>query len=171
MTLYDNIEKTAHIGETFVLWLCCKSSLNDAYFPLRENRSLELTFDSDMTFRSNFANSETTKLSGAAPAYSLEAKHALRQNKIIADAKIKIKYDEKEWGFNVISEELALTSIKIPAQLTSKTDEKLYERQYLIEELLSLVEELYYDFLCLRLDESAWEKEAHVLQNWIQHDE
>ena len=61
---------------------------------------------------------------------------------------------------------IADAELKIPALMTKADDEKIFERQALIEEADSLVRGLYESFLSMRLSDE-WEREAKNITRWI----
>ena len=105
-------------------------------------------------------------LSGGAPAESREAFEALKQGKAVSAAKIAMTRDEKAWQFTLQSATLSISGLKIPALMTKADDEKIFERQALIEEADSLVRGLYESFLSMRLSDE-WEREAKNITRWI----
>lgn len=74
--------------------------------------------------------------------------------------------DEKAWQFTLQSATLSISGLKIPALMTKADDEKIFERQALIEEADSLVRGLYESFLSMRLSDE-WEREAKNITRWI----
>ena len=86
---------------------------------------------------------------------------------MVSQAKIRLQRDEKEWVFVLSGQRLEMSGLKIPALMTKADDDKLYERQALLEEVDGLVRGLYEKFLSVRLDTSAWEVENRELCRWI----
>ncbi len=64
------------------------------------------------------------------------------------------------------SSTLSIAGLKIPALMTKNDDEKIFERQALIEEADSLIRGLYESFLAVRLSD-GWEQEAKNITRWI----
>lgn len=159
MEIFEKIERTRHFGELFLLWLWYHSQVDDTIFYLSDKTTLSLAIDSQIILEAHLSESERTTLSGGAPAESREAFEAIRQGKIISQAKIRLQRDEKEWVFTLASNTLSISGLKIPALMTKSEDDKLYERQALIEEVDSLVRGLYESFLQTRLG-PAWEQES-----------
>ncbi len=170
MDLFEKIERTRHFGELFMIWLWYHSDIDESVFRLSDGSILALQFDNQLTLEVKLAESERATLSGGAPASSEEAHEALRQGKVVSHAKLRVERDEKEWVFVLNAQTLALSGLKIPALMTKEQDEKLYERQALIEEIDSLIRGLYERFLTIRLDEKAWKNESRALSAWVYSD-
>ena len=166
MDLFDKIERTRHLGELFLLWLWYKSATNDTVFYLSDESVLALAIGDQIVFEARLAQTEKTVLSGGAPAESREAFEALKQGKAVSAAKIAMTRDEKAWQFTLQSATLSISGLKIPALMTKADDEKIFERQALIEEADSLVRGLYESFLSMRLSDE-WEREAKNIPRWI----
>lgn len=167
MDLFEKIERTRHFGELFLTWLWFRSSVDDTIFYLSDGSALSLAIDNQLTLESKLTEAEKTVLSGGAPAESREAYEALRQGKVVSQAKIRLQRDEKEWVFVLSGQRLEMSGLKIPALMTKADDDKLYERQALLEEVDGLVRGLYEKFLSVRLDTSVWEVENRELCRWI----
>lgn len=168
MDLYDKIERTRHLGELFLIWLWHHADIDDGIFRLSDGTVLELRFDNQITLEAKLAQAEKTNLSGGAPADSREAREALKDGKSVTQAKMRIVLNEKEWVFVLNAQHLAISGLKIPALMTKADDEKLYERQFLIEEVDALIRGLYDSFLNLRLDAAKWKSEARAISQWVE---
>ncbi|MBA2663379.1 MAG: hypothetical protein H0U74_13915 [Bradymonadaceae bacterium] len=172
MDLIDLIDSRRFLGSEFLMWLWFKSECFDGLFELgEEKKKLEVVLDDAMTLEAYLAETERNTFKGGAPAYSPEAKVALRQGKRLAKAKMRIIEEGREWVFNIKSETLDLSSINIPAVLSREEDEKFFERMFLVEEIENIVAALYAEFLGIRLT-SAWpDAMLPAMQAWIASDE
>ncbi|MFA5625204.1 MAG: hypothetical protein WC966_09155 [Bradymonadales bacterium] len=166
MDLFTKIETTRHFGDTFLIWLWYKSEINDGLFSLSDGTSLSLLFDNQLILESPLAEAERAQLTGANPSVSEEAREALRQGKTVKAAKIALSCREREWKFMLNAQSLAISGLKIPALMTKANDEKLYERQALIEEVTALLRGLFDLFLNERLDEQRWKEVATKINEW-----
>lgn len=166
MDLFTKIESTRHIGETFLTWLWYRSDTNDGMFTLSDSTTLSLLFDNQLVLESQLAEAERAQLTGANPSASNEAREALRQGKTVKATKLCLNCHEREWKFMLNAQTLAVSGLRIPALMTKASDEKLYERQALIEELCALMRGLYELFLSIRLDESSWDAESKAINDW-----
>ena len=167
MDLFEKIERTRHFGELFLLWLWYHSDVDDTIFYLSDGSALTLAIDNQITLEAKLTEAERTVLSGGAPADIREAFEALHQGKVVSQAKIRLQRDEKEWIFVLTGSSLDISGLKIPALMTKADDDKLYERQGLVEEIDSLIRGLYEKFLSIRLDSDAWKQEESDILSWI----
>lgn len=171
MDLIDLIDSRRFLGAEFLMWLWFKAECFEGLIELPKHGALEVVFDDAMTLEAYLAETERNTFKGGVPAYSPEAKTALRQGKRISKAKLRILLEGREWVFTVKAETLDLSSIAIPAVLSREQEEKFYERMYLVEELEDLVRALYKEFLFIRLSADWAEKVLPAMQAWIASDE
>lgn len=167
MDLFEQNERTRHFGELFLMWLWYHSDIDDTVFYLSDNSVLTLAIDNQIVLEAKLTEAEKTVLSGGAPADSKEAFEALRQGKVVSQAKFRVQREEKEWVFTLNGARFEVSGLKIPALMTKADDDKLYERQALIEEIDALVRGLYEKFLAIRLDADGWKIEEANMMDWI----
>lgn len=172
MDLIDLIESRRFLGSEFLMWLWFKSECYDGLFDLGpDKRPIEVILDDAMTLEAFLAETERNTFKGGAPAYSPEAKVALRQGKRLSRAKIRVIEEGREWVFTIKAETLDLSSINIPAVLSREEDEKFYERMFLVEEIENIMAALYAEFMGIRLS-SSWDQALlPVMRQWILSDE
>jgi hypothetical protein len=157
MDLLDRIEGLRFVGREFLLWLWFQSELFETELRPSGDEPVSLWLEAQLTLS---FEKEESRLRGAVPASSPEAKQALRQGKLPKEARLRVIRQAREFTFVLKAEALALGTLKVPSEL-KKGDEKheiFYERMMLLEELEQSLEALYADFTTLRLSE-AWERE------------
>lgn len=167
MDLVALVEGKTFLGSEYLVWLWFEAELYEGTLPLADGTQCEFWLESELSLE---RDSETAKLKGASPSANAEAHEALRQGKLPTRARVRVIRNELEWSFVFTTEDLALSSVKIPATLKDEKDEKFYERMYLVEELETMIESLFGDFLTLRLGK-AWD--AFVLptmRTWVKDD-
>lgn len=171
MDLVDLINSRRFLGSEFLMWLWFKSECYDGMFEVPNHDRVEVVYDDRMTLEAYLAETERNMFRGGAPAYSPEARVALREGKRVQRAKLRVIKEGREWTFNIKAESLDLTSVKIPSLLSREEEEQFYERMYLVEELEEILDELYREFLGIRLT-YAWEEVmVPAMREWIASDE
>lgn len=167
MDLIDLIETRRFLGNEFLTWLWFKTETQDGLLEVGEHGTIEVVFDDSLVLEAYLAETERNTLKGGSPAYSPEAKVALQHGKRVSRAKIRVIKDGREWVFTLKGEGMDFSSVNIPAVLSRKEDEKFYERMYLVEELEEIVDDLYQEFIFLRVN-AAWHEEmVPAMQKWI----
>ncbi len=161
------VEGKRFLGPEFLVWLWFESEAFEGTLQLADGTSCEFWLEGDLLLE---RDKEIASLKGMAPSANAEAHEALRQGKLPTRARVRIIRNELEYGFVLGAEDLALSSVKIPAQLKDEQDEKFYERMYLIEELEGIVESLFADFLTLRLCK-IWDTTVlPTVRTWVRDD-
>jgi hypothetical protein len=172
MDLVDLINTRRFLGNEFLLWLWFKSECFEAQLHTDEHDTLEVWIDDALTLEAYLAETERNTISGGSPAYSPEAKTALRHGKRPTKAKLGVVKEGREWTFTLKAEDLSFSGVKIPALLSREEEEQFYERMFLLEELEQIVATLYQEFLTIRLDVPTWnEVMLPALKEWVQRDE
>ncbi len=171
MDIYETIEQTRFLGREFMVWLWWRSELLDGAIELPENGICEVWLDEQITLEAPGDEGERSMLRGASLTQSAEAKEALRQGKVPTKAKITISKEERDFACVFDAESFSLSSVAIPTLLQDEPEERFYEKMYLLEELDSMISEIYGEFLLLRVS-TAWDKEiAPGIRAWVREEE
>jgi hypothetical protein len=166
MALLEAIEKHRFLGREFLIWLWFESEQFEAEFEI-PRYVFKLWFEGQITLEVNKEERECSKLSGVAPSATSEAREALRQGKYPTQARLHLEHDERQYTFMLAAETLGISGVKLPALIKEEEEERFFERMYLIEELETMIEGLFAQFLALKLS-ASWS--THILpaiQGWI----
>ncbi|HVK68564.1 MAG TPA: hypothetical protein VM694_29095 [Polyangium sp.] len=165
MELLDLIEGRRFMGREFVVWLWFESEMQETNLHPTGADPVSMWLEAQITL---VLEKEESRLKGAIPASSPEAKEALRQGKLPKEAKMRLVHGEREYAWTLKADSLALSGLKLPTQL-KKNDEKhevFYERMMLLEELETSLSALYADFVRLRLAD-PWDDEiVPLMKSW-----
>ncbi len=183
MQLLERIEKRRFVGREFLLWLWFESEMFEGTLSTADHGDFGLWIEKSFTLS---AGKETTRIKGAYPAGSREAKEALLRGKLPEACGLHLSWRDQETSFTLKAEQMAFAGLRLPTVLGAGEDEApklldepgppprgkkrakksedasdeaheaFYERMHLTRDVESLVEALYRDFLALRLG-SAWE--------------
>jgi hypothetical protein len=167
MDLVDLIESRQFLGSEFLTWLWFKTECYDGLVDIDGFGQVDVIFDDRMTLESYLAETEKNVIKGGEPAYSPEAKTALREGKAPVSASFKFIHDGREWSFRFKSEGFAMTSVKIPAVKFDRKEEQFYERMKLVSDLEAMIEVLYEEFLTIRLSPLWDDQMVPAIEDWI----
>lgn len=167
MDLLDLIEAHRFLGNEFLVWLWYKCDLFEGRFVIGRHGVCEVWFDDRITLEAVIVETEQSVLKGASPTFSPEAREALRQGKLPSQAKLRLITEGREFQFVLKASSLQLSGIKIPALMTRAEDEKFYERMALLEQLEAMMEDLYAEFLAVRLSPGVWRQLHTHIQAWV----
>jgi hypothetical protein len=167
MDLLDLIESHRFLGGEFLVWLWYKCDLFEGRFGIGRHGACEVWFDDRITLEAVVVETEQSVLKGASPTFSPEAREALRQGKVPVQAKLRVICEGQEFLAVLKASSLQFSGIKIPALMTRAEDEKFYERMALLEQLEAILEDLFAEFLAVRLTPSVWKVLHEAIQRWV----
>lgn len=157
MDLMQIIEGRRFLGREFLVWMWFETELFEGQMSAHGVGSFEMFFEKQIVLESGGQrDKEQSKLRGANPAASPEAREALRQGKTPTQASIKLTRGEQEFSFVFNADPFTTAAVKLPSLLKEDDDEPFYERISLVEDLEAHIDALYGDFAVLRSSE-AWE--------------
>jgi hypothetical protein len=170
MQLLDRVKKTEFLGREFLLWLWFRSETNRGEFDLGEQGKVELWFDGRMTLQSESEQAvETITCSGENPLLR-EARFALTENKQVTQAAVKLIRGDHEWTFLMDSTWMNFRSFKTPKVLQDNKEDPdgmFYEKMFLVELPLSLLNHIFASFISLRVSPEWQTEELPALVQWI----
>jgi hypothetical protein len=167
MDLVERIETTRFLGNEFLTWLWFKCELYDSVLDIGDHARCELAFENSLQLISCEVADEKLALRCGAPTSSPEASEALRQGKWPSRAILRLVMGQEEFVFGFNAQTFALSGVKLTEVLTEEADERFYERMRLLEQLEAALNDLYAEFLTVRLS-SLWNKELlPVLRAWV----
>ena len=168
MDLLEQINRTAFLGAEFLTWLWYRTEASGARFHIPDQEvPFEVWFDDRLVVGSTRVNAQENFFKGGHPSSSLEARTALRLGKLATQARLRIVRDNLEWSFVMNAAELSCTGVKLPPVIAKETEEKLYERMYLIEQLDLMVKGLFGLFLRQRISGDWMSDALPQIQGWV----
>lgn len=166
MNRLQRIESSRFLGREFLLWLWYASEQNGGIFTLPDQGETEVLFEDKIVLEPVGGEGHRHMLSGVDPTTSFEAALALQINKIPSEVKLKVVLQSRAWAFTLRGDDLQVRSLKIPEVLSQSDDDRIYERIYLMEEIETILEDLFLQFLLKRTAE-RWEDVLGEIQGWV----
>lgn len=191
MQRIDRIEKRRFVGREFLLWLWFESEVFDATLSTRQQGTFGLWLEKRLVLSEGH---EKTSIVGPAPGAGREAKEALLRGQLPESAGVRIAWHGDETSFTCKAESLGVAGLKLKTVLNAADDqpnplleemmgkparrpkraaepeelhEIFYERMHLTGEFEALLEQLFADFLALRLTD-AWDQDVvPLLRKWV----
>lgn len=166
-TVADLIYSHRFLGSEFLVWLWFESENNDGNFDVGEVGPFTLWLENAITLESDAVVKEQSKLKGASPSATQEAREALRRGKIPALARIRLEQGPHQFACMLTAATMGMTSVTIPALLKDDPEEKFYERMYLVEHLESYIKALFVEFLKTRLSHTWATQVVPSITKWV----
>ncbi len=167
MDRYEHIEQTRFLGAEFLAWLWFKIELFEGHLALPEGRAADGWMDTSLVLGSPDNPRERVMLRGQQPSATAEAASALRTGKVPVKAALRLSVGVQEYTFTFDAKTFAVSGVKLPAVLGEESDQPVYERLRLIEQLDQKLTELYSEFLSLRVA-PEWDRAlAPAMRAWV----
>lgn len=173
MDFLDILREKAFLGREFVTWLWFKSDQTGGMIEIPGRKAIQVIFLDRMTL--DLADVETPQTVSIKGEYSelREGLAALREGKKIEEARISLKGEENEFVMALKGTWFSFGSFKTPPILPPderdselESEGNFLEKISLVEEGMSLVDDLFEYFLKLRISE-AWEAvEVPLIRKW-----
>lgn len=172
--LGDNIDIL--LGQEFLTWLWYRSEYADGLFRAENGAyGFHVRIEQRLVVRGGEGDhQETASVSGSFSPLR-EARLGLSTGKKVVRALVSFYKDDMVWQLSLKAEDFCLNSFKTPAVAKTETnsedeDATFYIKMQFIAEGLELLDEVYRQFLAIRLSESAWDEEVRAVNDWINHD-
>ena len=162
---------TAQVGREFLTWLWFKSEERGGVVLVDGFGDIELSFVRRLALESGEGEYAESVVCQGQHADLREGKEAVRQGKKIKEARISLGRDSAKWEFTFKADSFHFQSVKlpVPAEMDTEEDEdksgKVLERLYLIETIIKTMDELFAQYLALRLS-GEWSDEVARMQKW-----
>ncbi len=171
MDLISLKEKKSFWGREFLTWLWFKSEERNGTISVDDYGDLELIFENRMVLESGEDEYSENVICLGRHSRLKEAKRGVSLGKKVREARIKVNFQENEWVFTLKGDSFDFQSLKLPPIMSeSKEGEekegRFWERIYLVEEVVKIMETLFKAFLELRCDE-AWAQEVKRIRKWV----
>jgi len=170
MQLLEKVKETEFLGNEFLVWLWFRSETGRGLFDLGDKGSAELWLDGKITLQSETERGVETITCASETPNMKEARCALAEDKKIIRAAIKLDIGDNQWSFILDSTWMNFKTFKSPKVIQDREEDPdgiFYEKMYLIEEAVSVMDEIYQSFIKLRVS-PEWGTEEHpALVKWI----
>ena len=168
------------LGREFLTWLWYRSENGNGLFRMtKESGYADEPFLLSMHQRvvvkgGEGENQETASVSGS-QSLLREARLGLLTGKQVTRALVRLEKDGLDWQLTLRAEDFVLGSLKTPPiaredRENDDPDARFLEKIYLIDLCLAMLDDMYRQFLVLRLAPAAWSKEVAQVAAWMQRD-
>lgn len=166
-----NVKKNVLLGEEFLTWLWYRSD-NTMPFQLsvsNDTKDYYAVFENNLSIRgSNGENSLQTSLSGNNNPLD-EARLGLGTGKKVNNACLVLTDKTLSFIFSLNAKNFSFSSFKILDCKFEKMEFQtlLLEKMAFIEQAMAYFDNIYLEFLAVRLHKQAWDNEVEKIRFWI----
>lgn len=174
MNLAEQVKMTEFLGREFLVWLWYRSETQEGVFDLGETGAVELWFEGKMALEADGEEEGGEVTCKGAGSRLREARFALTKSKKITQAAIRMLKGDDEWSFTLDAAWLDFRSLKTPRvmqDVREDPDGLFYERMFLIEQPIGVVQALFSQFIRLRMSPEWRSEEQPALEAWIREGE
>ncbi|MFP4214113.1 MAG: hypothetical protein ACLFRL_08390 [Desulfohalobiaceae bacterium] len=158
-----------YLGQDFLTWLWFHTETRQCLVQSSQGEEFVLCLEQRVSVLGGEGPAKDTAVCSG-PASSLrEARLGLRMGKKVDQAKLRITLQENDWELQLRADDFSLSGLKTPKVRSMDQEDpegELLEKIYLMEKAWELLDDMYLQFLQLRLGEE-WEQEAARLARWI----
>lgn len=159
------------LGQEFLTWLWFRSESRNGSFQTADGKPFGVFMEQRIAVQGGEGESlETATVSGNMSQLR-EARLGLSTGKKVARALLRFERDADSWLVTLKAEDFSLNSLKTPViEKDGEDDEpdaRFLEKIYLIETCLGFLDEVYRQFLAVRLS-PRWVEEVRDLRVWME---
>ncbi len=170
MSVLDEVRESESLGRDFLVWLWFRSETMERPFLLQGGEEVDLWFEGKVTLQSNGDRGGETIVCTGESGRIREARFALGEGKKLTRARMHLRAGDNEWTFELDSTWMNVHALKTPGVFRESgedPDALFYERVFLVEKLLSLVDQIFAHYVETRLS-PVWEaEELPRLIKWV----
>jgi hypothetical protein len=158
------------LGRDFLTWLWYKSEKKDGFFRAGDGTDFIVYIAQKVTVESGEDDSRDKTVSSGVMSELREARLGLGSGKKVAQAMLRLEQDSNEWLVQVNADDFSLSGLKTPKVDTKleegdDPDAPFLEKMYLVQKVQYFLDELFKQFLKLRLH-SDWSGEVAAVRRW-----
>ena len=160
-----------HLAGEFYTWLWWSSERRGSAFDLPAPvGAVDVWVDERLAFRPPEEAKLAAVLTGENPAATLEARAALAGGKVLQEIRVGVRREDREFFVTLKGPAMHLTALKLPqvvGQEGGGSEEALFERVHLYDELCFVLAGLLREFARVR-NGATWQDEVLPgLRDWI----
>jgi hypothetical protein len=159
------------LGQDFLTWLWFRSEKNGWLFKGADGVEFNVYLEQRLSVRGGTGeNVEKAVVTGPHAEFT-EAKLGLRNGKLVDKAVLRLERDGATWMVLLGADDFSLSGLKTPKIETrleegDDPDAPFLEKMMLVEQCAEFVDELYRQFLEVRLS-TNWTDELRAFRSWL----
>jgi hypothetical protein len=160
------------IGNEFLTWLWFTIDTHQPFFKTLDEQIISLYVGNRIVLENHINdNSELITIKGDDAGLE-EGLLSLRKGAVVVEMNLNYKTENQEWTFTLKGESLSFSGLKVPetGPVESKDDMEgvVLEKIYLQAKALRLVNQLFNNYIQLRISEDWNLKSVPQIKSWLQ---
>ncbi len=170
----NEIEDVDFLTKEFLIWLWYNIELRQGEFLTTDNVTLFISIENKIVLQDLISGDELL-IKTEFPSQSLEAHYALKMGKLVKELKIRMVKGtvknlddvQHEWMFNFKPDGFKISALKTPNPSSKKFYDSFKERMFFLEEFNDYLNDIFKQFLEIRLDDTLWKNSLDGIMSWI----
>ena len=159
------------LGHEFLTWLWYAMDKKPGMLQGNENENVSLEIGNRVVLEKRRDEKvETVTITGDDAGLE-EGMVALQKGAVVTEVNLVYRENELEWRFNLKGESLGISSLRCPTTGPIENDEEMegavLEKSYLYEKVVNLVENLYKQFIVIRVAPTWKNSIVPSMKKWI----
>ncbi len=160
------LRERSYLGREFLTWLLWRSR-STAALTTYEDQDLSVLVVGQVILRGIAGEATELAVKGHLSAYSEVVRQAIARGLLVHVARLRLLYGEQAFEVTLDAESLAFRSCSLPALLKNEDQDKLEERLFLMDRLVSLVNTMWTSFITIRTSDNWTKKEVAGMFKWL----
>ena len=165
------------LGQEFLTWLWFRSETGNVFrmeSPDHAGEPFTVAMEQRIVVRGGEGeNQETATVVGSFSPLR-EARLGLLTGKQVVRALVRLEKDGMDWQVTLKAEDFSINAMRTPPiskeDASEDPDALFLEKMYLLDQALDMLDEMFRQFLTLRLSPAAWRNEVSAVAAWMKHD-
>lgn len=158
MDVVDMYSEFPHIGNEFLTWMWFKGETDPAF---------KFAVGSKIVFSKE---KDTVTIKGDQDELII-GKVAMSDGYIVSEMQLVYSSDDPRFSFSMKGSDMSFNGLKTPKVEGDGSDDEeeglILEKVSLIEEIASVVDNVFKQYILMRVDEDEWRDTVHKIKNWI----
>lgn len=170
----SKIEECDFLAKEFIIWLWYNIELRQGEFLVKDKTTLFISIENKIVLQDLLSGDELL-IKTEYPSQTLEAHYALKMGKLVKELKIRMVKGalknlddvQHEWVFNFKPQGFKVSSLQTPNPSSKKFYDRFKERVFFLEEFNDYFNDIFKQFLEVRIDATLWKNYLDGILSWI----
>ncbi|MEW6378567.1 MAG: hypothetical protein AB1611_03045 [bacterium] len=171
MDMVSLVREKRFLGREFLTWLWFQSDSQMGVFTPENGQPVEIWLDNKITLETDDQENVERVICHGEHSEMLEAREALSQGKKVTQASFKMCLNDAEWHFTLDDCWLNFRSCKTPKVMLDTREDPdgiFFEKIFLIQEAVRIIEQLFSQFIKIRISPEWMTVHLPAIRDWIQ---
>ena len=155
------------LGQEFLTWLWYYGEQNHWTIVFPNQEEIGYGLEDLLVMTPEDKENCSQRLKGTYPVGSPEAHASLEEGKRVSVTRMMICHKDREWLLTWKGDNFTFSSLQLVQPTTNHVQDRFLELSEDLDKAISLLDQMYYFFLQIRLSPIWQEKEVPAIQDWI----